>query len=136
MLLMLIGLSPVFVKVAVLGPPALPMPTLAQLIEVGDTVAVDPEVVPLEVTPMPESAICCGLLPELSAKFRLAVLAPEVVGLNKTVTVQVAKEGSAEPHVFLSIEKSPESLPSRLTPLITSGPPPVFVSVAVLGVPA
>lgn len=133
MLLMLMVPLPVFVKVAVLGPPAFPTLTLAQLMELGDTLAVDPEDVLSEVMPMPDNAICCGLLPELSVKFKLAVLVPEAVGLNKTVTLQVAEEGSAEAHVFLSIEKSPESVPSRLTPWMARGAVPVFVSVAVLG---
>lgn len=92
---------PVFVKVTDFGPPAFPILTLAQLMEVGDTLAVDPEAVPSDVIPRPDSAICWGLLPELSVKFKLAVLFPEAVGLNKTVTLQVPEEGSEEPQVFL-----------------------------------
>lgn len=97
---MLMVLLPVFVKVAAFGPPAFLTLTLAQLMDVGDTLAVDP-VVLSEAMPMPDNAICCGLLPELSSKVKLAVLLPAVVGLNKTVTVQLAEGAKAEPQVLL-----------------------------------
>lgn len=103
MLLMLMVLLPVFVKVVDFGPPALPTLTLAQLIDEGERLAVEAEVdaPELESVPWPESAICCGLLPELSAKFKLAVLVPVAVGLNSTVTVQLAEGARDDPQVLL-----------------------------------
>lgn len=137
MLLKSMVLLPVFVKVAALGPPALPTLTLAQLMDAGERLAVLPEVEPpeLESVPRPDSAICCGLLPELSVKFKLAVLVPAAVGLNRTVTVQLAEEGRDEPQVLLEMEKSPESVPVRPTLFIARMPPLAFVSVAFLGPP-
>lgn len=104
-------LAPVFVSVAVLGPPAFPTLTLAQLMEAGDTPAVAPEVETPESVPRPDNAICCGLLPELSLKFKLEVLVPDAVGLNSTVTVQLEEAGRVEPQVLLETEKSPGSAP-------------------------
>ena len=100
MLLKLTALLPVFVIVAAFGPPAFPTLTLAQLMEVGDTLTVEPDVVP-ESVPRPDSATCCGLLPELSLKFKLAVLVPDAVGLNRTVTVQLAEAARVEPQALL-----------------------------------
>lgn len=56
--LMLIVLVPVLVNVATFGPPAFPTLTLAQLMEVGERLAVDPEVELPESVPKPDSAIC------------------------------------------------------------------------------
>ena len=49
--------------------------------------------------PSPERATCCGLLPAVSVKERFAVRVPEVVGLNRTVTVQLAETAKVEPQV-------------------------------------
>lgn len=102
MLLMLTALLPVFANVAVFWPPALPTLTLAQLMEVGERETV-PEVDPpeSELVPWPDKAICCGLLPELSLKIKLADRAPTAVGLNRIVTVQLAEAGRNEPQPLL-----------------------------------
>lgn len=49
--------------------------------------------------PVPERATCCGLLAALSVKVRFAVRVPEVVGLKRTVTVQLAVAAKVEPQV-------------------------------------
>jgi hypothetical protein len=49
--------------------------------------------------PSPDKATCCGPLVALSENVRFAVRVPDVVGLNKTVTVQLADAASIEPHV-------------------------------------
>jgi len=62
---------------------------------VGDTVTLpdDPPV------PSPVTATCCGLLPALSVKLRVAVRVPEAVGLKRIVTVQLAEAARVEAQV-------------------------------------
>lgn len=50
--------------------------------------------------PRPVTETCCGLLPALSVKVRVAVRVPEAVGLKRIVMVQLADAASVEPQVF------------------------------------
>lgn len=61
----------------------------------GDTVTL-PEAPPV---PTPETVTCCGLLPALSVKSRVAVRVPDAVGLKRMVTVQLADAAKVEPQV-------------------------------------
>ena len=72
-----------------------PMPTLPKDKLEGVAVAVPDD----PLTPKPETETSCGLSPELSVKVRAAVRVPEVVGLKRTVTVQLADAASVEPQV-------------------------------------
>lgn len=54
---------------------------------------------PVPPVPNPLRATCCGLLPALSVKVRVAVRVPETVGLKRMVTVQLADAASVEPQV-------------------------------------
>jgi hypothetical protein len=56
MLLMLIDAVPLLVRVADLGPPALPTVTVPQVMDAGETV-----VVPATATPVPERATVTGV---------------------------------------------------------------------------
>ena len=49
--------------------------------------------------PRPDTVTCCGLLEALSENVRFAVRVPEVVGLNRIVTVQLAEAARVVPQV-------------------------------------
>lgn len=72
-----------------------PMPTLPKDKLEGVAVVVPDE----PLTPIPERETSCGLLLALSVKVSAAVRVPEVVGLKRIVTVQLADTASVEPHV-------------------------------------
>ena len=94
-LLRLMELEEPFVTVMVCALLDEPVATLPNDKVVGARVTLpdDPPV------PTPESATCCGLLPALSVKLRVAVRVPETVGLNRIVTVQLAEAARVEPQV-------------------------------------
>lgn len=61
----------------------------------------------------------------------VAVRAPDVVGLNKSVTVQLAEAARLTPHVFAEILKSPGFVPLMATLFMVIDVVPPFFSVAV-----
>lgn len=67
---------PAFMRLAVMAPLVLPMLVCGKVSRVGVMVTV-PDVV---ATPVPESAMVCGLLPASSLKFRVAARVPAAIG--------------------------------------------------------
>lgn len=84
-----------FVTVTVCEALAPPMPTLPKDKLDGVAVAVPGE----SLAPRPETETSCGLPLALSVKVSAAVRVPEVVGLKRMVTVQLAEAASVEPQV-------------------------------------
>ena len=103
-----------------------PTATFAKLRLVGDTVT--PVV---DVEPVPDNEAVCGLLLAVSETVRVAARAPDVVGLNTTVTVQLAEAARLAPHVWAEILKSPEFVPVMATLLIVIEDVPPFCNVVV-----
>src|SRR6266568_3815869 len=64
--------------------------------------------------PEPESATVCGLLLAESANASVAVRVPDTVGLNTTLTEQLAAAARLVPQVWPEIAKSPGLLPPML----------------------
>lgn len=110
MLLMLMEVLPVFMSVAVFGPPAWPTLTLPQLRDVGEAVAV-----PALETPEPESAT--ESVPEPSFADHVAARAPVAAGLKKIFTVQLAEAARLEPQVAEETAKSAPLAPEIPAPL-------------------
>lgn len=79
-------------------------------------------------TPLPVKATVCGLPAALSVMDADAERAPVVDGSKVTLIVQNAPEATGEPQVFVWL-KSEAFAPVRLTLLMLSGTPPVFVTV-------
>jgi hypothetical protein len=76
-------------------------------------------------TPIPESAIFCGLPGSVSLIARLAILDPPLVGLNVTLAMQLAAGANATPQLLLCV-KSELSAPPMLIPVMVSPEFPVF----------
>lgn len=102
---------PVFVSVAVFGPPALPTATLAQLIDAGETVAE----VAVAASPVPESET--DSVPEPSFMVHVAERAPEAAGLKLMFTVQLAEAARVDPQVVEEMTKSPAFAPEIAAPV-------------------
>ena len=83
--------------------------------------------------PVPVSAIVCGLPAALSVIVTAPFRVPVFVGENAALMVQLPPGATDPPHVLLCA-KSVALAPVRVMVPITSGPVPVFVSVAKRGV--
>ena len=70
-------------------------------------------------------------MPAVSETVRVAARAPDVVGLNATVTVQLADAARLAPQVLAEMVKSPEFVPVMDTLLIVIEVVPPFFRVAV-----
>jgi hypothetical protein len=104
----------------------IPTATLAKLRLVGDTVT------PVEdVEPVPDNEAVWGLFPAPSETVSVAARAPDAVGLNATVTEQLADAARLAPQVFEEMLKSPKFVPVMDTLLIVIDVVPPFFSVAV-----
>jgi hypothetical protein len=125
--LIVIAEDPLLVSVAAFAAPVFPMLTVSQLITEGLTEAVPPVV----LVPVPESATVCGLLLEVSETDSVAALAPLVLGLNVTETVQLADAARLVPQVLLEMLKSPGVVPPSVTLFIVTDELVLFFSVAV-----
>jgi len=79
----------------------------------------------------PESETVWGLLLALSAKDKVAFRAPDAVGLNATLAVQLAEAVRLAPHVFEEMMKSPGLVPVMLMLLNVIVDFVPFVNVAV-----
>jgi hypothetical protein len=66
------------------------------------------------VAPVPESSIICGEPLALSVATRLAVSAPEAVGLNAIDRVQLAPAASDVPHVLPFSRKAVALVPVKV----------------------
>ena len=83
-------------------------------------------------TPVPESAICCGLLLAESVITRVADLAPSPPGVNVTLTVHNLLAASVLPQVTALFVKSPGLVPIiAIEPMLTV-PPALLVRVTFL----
>lgn len=88
----------------------------------------------VEVEPVPDSEAVCGLLLEVSETVNVAESAPDVVGLNTTVTVQLAAAARLAPQVLDEMLKFPGFVPVNATFLIVIEDALPFFKVAVCGV--
>src|SRR6187551_2504888 len=80
--------------------------------------------------PVPESATVCGLLGASSAKESEALRAPVALGLNVTLTVQVALTATVAPvQVSALLAKSPAFVPVRETEVTCRLVLPLLVTV-------
>lgn len=70
-------------------------------------------------------------MPAVSETVRVAARAPDAVGLNTTVTVQLAEVARLAPQVFDEMLKSPEFVPVTDTLLIVIDAEPPFFKVVV-----
>ena len=89
------------------------------------------EAIGTAATPVPVKGTSCGLFDALSTKWRLAALAPAVVGENCTETVQLADTPKEAPQVLAVIEKSPGFVPVKDTTKPDRIAVPVLVKVTV-----
>lgn len=80
-------------------------------------------------TPVPDNATVCGLLPAASENVSVAVSAPVVVGLNRTLTVQLAEAARLSPQELSVIKKSAASSPDNATLSTAIGTAPPLVNV-------
>lgn len=85
------------------------------------------------VPPVPVSDAVCGLLATLSETVSVAERAPVVVGLNTTVTVQLADAARVAPQVLDGMLKSPVLGPVKAIFLIVIELALPFLRVAVCG---
>jgi len=104
MLVILKGALPVLLRVKLSGELLIIAGWLVKLKLAGERAAIGTVPVPVKLTD-------CGLFVALSAKVNVAVRLPDVVGVNVTLTVQLAFAASELPHVLLGILKSPGSVP-------------------------
>src|SRR6266481_759747 len=81
-------------------------------------------------SPVPLSAMLCGLSAALSVNVTAATRAPPAVGLNVTVIVQFALAARDEPQVLVSM-KSPGFVPPGAMLVIARAVPPLFVTVTI-----
>ena len=81
--------------------------------------------------PVPDNETCCGLPLALSVNVKFALRAPVVVGLNVTLTVQLALAANELPQVVAVFGKSPSSLPVTAILVIVIAVVPTFFSVTV-----
>jgi hypothetical protein len=86
---------------------------------------------PTEVSEVPLSVVVAGLPAALLATFNAAENAPAVVDAKVIVMEQFAPIASVDPQVLPVTVKSLWLAPVTDTPLIFTGPDPVFVNVAV-----
>ena len=86
---------------------------------------------PADEAPVPDNAAVCGLLLELSETVNVAARVPATVGLNATVTVQLAAAARLVPQVLLAIEKSPGFVPVMAMLLMVIDVVPAFFRVVV-----
>ena len=128
-LLMLIDVEPPLLSVEVCAALVEPTGVTAKVRLVGVTVTAD-----VDVEPVPESDAVCGLLPAVSEIVKVAVRAPVVVGLNTTVTVQLAEAARLAPQLLAEILKSPAFVPVIDTLLIVIEDAPLFFNVVDCGV--
>ena len=76
-------------------------------------------------TPVPDSGTVCGDPEALSVKVRLALRAPEAVGVKVTLLEQLAPDASVVTQLVVLIEKSPGLDPVRVTAeIVTELPAP------------
>jgi len=79
--------------------------------------------------PVPDNWTESGELAELLTICRLALRAPEAVGLNETEIAQFCPDDRPLPHVLPWIEKSPGFVPAKVTDEIVIPESPVLVNV-------
>src|SRR5579863_5400113 len=101
MLEILSGMLPLLVSVTVLAELGWPTLMVPKLNEVGEAVAV--------VIPFPVRLTDCGLFVALSVKIRVPLAVPPAVGVNVTLTLQLAPEPRLEPQVLLEIAKAADA---------------------------
>jgi hypothetical protein len=87
----------------------------------------------VDVEPVPVSEAVCGLLPAVSEMVKVAVRAPVVVGLNSTVTVQLADAARLALQVLAEMLKSPAFVPVMDTLFIVMEDAPPFFKVVDCG---
>jgi len=83
------------------------------------------------VVPTPLRVTCCGLPTPSSVKLRTALRVPSSVGMNLTLTVQLAPASNEVPQVVALIRKSFGLVPPTSMLLIVKAVVPVFSSVTV-----
>ena len=104
-LLMVSGVSPVFVTVTFWGSPVVPTNCPGKVTLLGERLATGP-------MPVPVSEIVCGLFAALSTIEIAAVRAPRAVGVKVALMWQVALIASELPQLWLGLKlKSPLSAP-------------------------
>ena len=74
-------------------------------------------------------AAVCGLPPPLSPTLSVALRVPVAVGLNCTLTVQLAPPAIELPHVFPEIRKSAGLVPAIENPVNVTADAPVLSTV-------
>ena len=121
MLLMLRVAVPVFLSVTVCAEDVVKFTVTGNVIEVGEGDAIGP-------VPLPVSETAWGLPAALSVKRRLPLLVPVAVGLNVTLTVQVALMASEEGQLLVCA-KSPGLVPAIVMLESDRAAVPVFFSV-------
>jgi hypothetical protein len=83
--------------------------------------------------PVPVSPTDCGLSTALSVNINDAVSAPVVLGVNVTLTEQVALTAMVAPlQLLVLIAKSPALAPLIATPLIVRPALPLFVTITLI----
>jgi len=88
----------------------------------------------VDVEPVPDNDAVWGLLPAVSETVRVALREPDVVGLNTTVTAQLADAARLAPQVMAEILKSPKFVPVTATLLMAIDVEPPFFNVVVCDV--
>jgi len=83
----------------------------------------------MDCVPVPDKATVCGEPTALSVKDSAAVFAPELVGVNVTLTLQVAFGASDVTHVFAEIVNMAALVPVSATAEMVRVAPPVLVTV-------
>jgi hypothetical protein len=116
---------PVFVKVTASAGLVEFRTWLANVSDAGVTVAAGAAGAEA-LTPVPESATCCGLAAASSVNLIAPVSVPTVVGVNVTEMVQLAPAGRLDGQAVVSAK-----LPEAPMPLIDSEAAPEFVKVMV-----
>ena len=121
-----------FVSVTVLGAVVVPSASFPKASVTGDKEACR--------TPVPESAIVCGLFAALSRRMRAADLAPKAVGVKAMLIVQELFSASELPQVVADWAKSVGSVPLiAIEDIVTTAPVLLvivtFLAALVLAIP-
>jgi hypothetical protein len=123
-LLIVMEAEPVLVRVALLAPPALPMLTLYQLSELGES-----EAPPVAPAPVPEKLTVSGMLVLLEVMLHVALSAAVVEGLKTMAAVQLADAARLEPQVVEEMAKSAAFVPEIVGALRATAAEVPFVTV-------
>ena len=95
-----------------------------------EIVCVEGATISVKSSPVPLTAMLCGLPAAPSVSVIVAERAPPAVGLNVTVIVQVELGASDDPQSFVC-RKSPGLVPVTAMLVMATAPPPEFVTVTI-----